>query len=111
MAGSLVLNERCCVMVAMIMFDTKDAEQTERAYAVVRRMAAEMGQAGYGEYRAHLSFMDLAADQYRFNDHAYRNFCERIKDAVDPNGILSPGRHGIWPANRRPGRDGNGTST
>ncbi len=64
MAGSLVLNERCCVMVAMIMFDTKDAVQTERAYAVVRRMATEMGKVGYGEYRAHLSFMDVAADQY-----------------------------------------------
>lgn len=101
MAGSLVLNERCCVMVAMIMFDTKDPVQTERAYAVVRRMATEMGKVGYGEYRAHLSFMDVAADQYRFNDHVYRRFCERIKDAVDPNGILSPGRHGIWPESRR----------
>jgi 4-cresol dehydrogenase (hydroxylating) len=45
--------------------------------------------------------MDLASDQYSFNDHAYRRFCERIKDAVDPNGILSPGRHGIWPAGMR----------
>ena len=58
-------------------------------------------QAGLGEYRAHLDFMDLASDQYSFNDHAYRRFCETIKDAVDPNGILSPGRHGIWPARMR----------
>ena len=41
--------------------------------------------------------MDLAADQYSFNDHAYRRFAERIKDVIDPNGVLSPGRHGIWP--------------
>ena len=33
--------------------------------------------------------MDLAAEQYSFNDHVYRRFCETIKDAVDPNGILS----------------------
>ncbi|HEY1774625.1 MAG TPA: hypothetical protein VGG41_00570 [Solirubrobacteraceae bacterium] len=41
--------------------------------------------------------MDVAADQYGFGEHAYRRFCETIKGAVDPNGILSPGRHGIWP--------------
>jgi FAD/FMN-containing dehydrogenase len=28
---------------------------------------------------------------------------ETIKDALDPNGILSPGRHGIWPRHLRKG--------
>jgi 4-cresol dehydrogenase (hydroxylating) len=101
-AGSLVINERSIVTVAMIIFDTKDEAQTRRAYDVVRKLATEAGKRGYGEYRAHLDFMDLASDQYTFNDHAYRRFCERIKDAVDPNGILSPGRHGIWPSDARP---------
>jgi 4-cresol dehydrogenase (hydroxylating) len=49
--------------------------------------------------------MDLASDQYSFGDHAYRRFCEAIKDAVDPNGILAPGRHGIWPSAMRDHRD------
>jgi 4-cresol dehydrogenase (hydroxylating) len=47
--------------------------------------------------------MDLAAAQYSFNDHAYLRFVEKIKDAVDPKGVLSPGRHGIWPAAYREG--------
>jgi FAD/FMN-containing dehydrogenase len=28
-------------------------------------------------------------------------FHEALKDAVDPNGILSPGRYGIWPKHLR----------
>ncbi len=56
-------------------------------------MVRELGAMGYGEYRAHLDFMDLASEQYSFNDHAYRRFVTRIKDAVDPNGVLSPGRY------------------
>ena len=46
------------------------------------------------------------SEQYSFNDHAYRRFTETIKDALDPNGILMPGRHGIWPASMRNGPRG-----
>jgi len=41
--------------------------------------------------------IDQVASLYDFNNHAYRRFVESIKDAVDPNGILSPGKQGIWP--------------
>ena len=41
--------------------------------------------------------MDLIAEQYDANDSALRRLTETIKDAVDPQGILSPGKQGIWP--------------
>ncbi len=101
LVGLLTINERSVIMVTMVLFDTTDPEMTTRAYDACRGLVAEAGRRGYGEYRAHLSFMDLAQEQYGFGDHAYRRFCETIKDAVDPNGILSPGRHGIWPSAMR----------
>ncbi|WP_281882532.1 FAD-binding oxidoreductase [Agromyces rhizosphaerae] len=105
--GICVASERSALLVSGLAFDTSDEQQSATAFSTVKSMVRAAGALGYGEYRAHLDFMDLAAEQYSFGDFAYRRFCERIKDAVDPNGILAPGRHGIWPAGRRDG-DGSG---
>ena len=96
------VSARSMVNVVMMIFDASDEVQTRRAHEAVKLMVEEAGKRGMGEYRAHLDFMDLASDQFGFGDHAYRRFVEKIKDAVDPNGILAPGRHGIWPAAMRP---------
>ncbi len=96
-------NARSFIHVTMVIFDTKDEAQTRRAYDTAKLLVREAATYGFGEYRAHLDFMDLAAEQYSFNDHAYRRFAETIKDAVDPNGILSPGKQGIWPRSMRNG--------
>lgn len=100
-AGICVISERSAMIVSGLVFDTANEEQTRRAYATAKSMVSAAGERGYGEYRAHLDFMDLAADQYSFGDFAYRRFVEKIKDAVDPNGIIMPGRHGIWPRSMR----------
>ena len=59
---------------------------------------------GWSEYRASPTFQDQVMAAYSFNDHALRNFLETLKDAADPNGIISPGRGGIWPAPYRSNR-------
>ncbi|MBV9800846.1 MAG: FAD-binding oxidoreductase [Solirubrobacterales bacterium] len=101
------INARSFVHVTLIIFDTKNEPQTRAAYDVAKRLVRDAAKLGYGEYRAHLDFMDLAQEQYSFGDHAYRRFCERIKDALDPNGILAPGKQGIWPRGMRSPRNGH----
>ena len=102
MAALIAINPRSFVHITLVIFDTTNEAQVRGAYDACKVLVKEAGAAGYGEYRAHLDFMDLAADQYSFNDHSYRRFTETIKDALDPNGILMPGRHGIWPKSMRP---------
>ena len=58
---------------------------------------------GWAEYRAAPYFNDVVASAYSFNNFALRRFNETLKDAVDPNGILAPGRGGIWPKHMRNG--------
>jgi (+)-pinoresinol hydroxylase len=72
----------------------------------LREVLKMNSQAGYGDYRAPPILQDDVAEQYSFNNHALRRFNETLKDAIDPNGILSPGRGGIWPKAHRANRGG-----
>jgi 4-cresol dehydrogenase (hydroxylating) len=74
-----------------------DREANRRMRAAYLRALAVATEHGFGQYRAHATFMDDALGAYSFNDHALRRFHERLKSAVDPNGILAAGRYGIWP--------------
>jgi hypothetical protein len=40
---------------------------------------------------------DEVARSYDYNGGAMRRWNETVKDAVDPKGIIAPGKMGIWP--------------
>ena len=100
-SAAIIVTKRAMIHVALVVFDTEDEAQARGAYKSVKDMVPVAAAQGYGEYRSHIDFMDLVADQYDFNNHAQRRFAELIKDAVDPAGILSPGKQGIWPKGMR----------
>ena len=93
----LLLTGRSMVSASMILFDATDSARVAAARAVVRELYDRAAEWGCTGYRAHVSLVDHVAGKLDFNDHALHKVYARIKDALDPAGILSPGNHGIWP--------------
>jgi 4-cresol dehydrogenase (hydroxylating) len=92
--------ERCFIFIILFPI-SKDPVQNRKTRAAFRKIVKVAAEHGFGEYRTAPAFQGNVMDTYSFNDHALLRFHETVKDAIDPNGILSPGRYGIWPKRLR----------
>jgi FAD/FMN-containing dehydrogenase len=88
-------------MINMIYFDRQSEAERHNANKLFVELVHLARKHGYSEYRAHIDYMDLVAEQFDFNGGSLMTLNERVKDALDPNGILSPGKQGIWPKGQR----------
>ena len=75
-----------------------------KARAEYEGLLTRMAAAGFTPYRTNPNSHDLLIRQFSFNNHALLRFQEALKDAADPNGILAPGRYGLWPKRLRGSR-------
>jgi 4-cresol dehydrogenase (hydroxylating) len=93
----VIFLQRSVLNVSTVVFDTSDERQTGAAYQTCEMLARELTGRGYPIYRTNLRHMDLVADTFDFAGYAQRRLNVLLKDALDPNGILSPGKQGVWP--------------
>jgi (+)-pinoresinol hydroxylase len=80
---------------------TEDPKTNQRYREGFKKLIEVGGQHGWGEYRTAPVFQHAVMDVYSFNSHALQRFHATLKDAIDPNGILSAGRYDIWPKHLR----------
>jgi 4-cresol dehydrogenase (hydroxylating) len=92
-AGGLLVYGRHLDMVVDLLFDRTDAEETLRAHACFAESLDACTAAGYGLYRTNTAFMEQAAAAY---GPVQMSVNKRLKQALDPNGIIAPGKCGIY---------------
>lgn len=95
--GGFAVSPRHLNHIIILIYDRDNPAMVRATRDSFLDMMAKATAAGYGEYRAHLAFMDEVAAQFRFNDGALGRLNGTLKKALDPNGILAPGKQGIWP--------------
>jgi len=87
----LALSPRCVYLVVALAYDREIAGEDERAMACYQALQRELIQAGYYPMRLGLPGFP---EEIPVQDDS-RALLKRLKETMDPAGILSPGRYGF----------------
>jgi FAD/FMN-containing dehydrogenase len=101
LSGGILLRGRSALVISTTFFDASDEVMTASAYRSYAELVETFAAHGILPYRTNLDSMDAVAGHLDFGDGALPRFLGKLKDAVDPGGIIQPGKSGIWPASRR----------
>jgi 4-cresol dehydrogenase (hydroxylating) len=80
--------ERSAICVITISYDRAEPGEDARALACYRRLTGELLSRGYPPYRLNVAAMDVLQEPA-----AYADALRALKGALDPAGILAPGRY------------------
>ncbi len=90
--GEFIVGWRDMHHIIDVLYDRSNEEETRRAHACFTELLDEFEKRGYAVYRVNTAFMDRVANSY---GPVKRDVERKIKRALDPNGILAPGKSGI----------------
>ncbi len=90
--GEFIVGWRDMHHVIDVLYDRSSEEETKRANACFNELLDEFEKRGYAVYRVNTAFQERVAQSY---GPVKRKLEQTLKRALDPNGILAPGKCGI----------------
>lgn len=78
--------------IIALLYDKSDPAEEKRADDCYRELVTGFGEKGWASYRTGVHAMDLVAEQF---GSVNRAFNAKLKQALDPNHIIAPGKSGI----------------
>ena len=90
--AELIVGSRSMHHGIEISFNSRSEESVKRSAECYLALIRVFAQNGYGLYRTNIAFMDAVSETY---GPTIQNVFKKIKLALDPNGIISPGKSGI----------------
>ena len=86
-----LMTTRAMEGVVSLSFDRRDAAQAERAHACIQEMEARYMEQGYPPYRVGINSMHLVVSE----DDPFWRTVRDLKQVLDPNHIIAPGRYNL----------------
>jgi 4-cresol dehydrogenase (hydroxylating) len=83
-----VITERAIACIISIAYDREVPGEDARAYQCYHALLKRLAQAGYHSYR-----LSVGAMSFMGQSESYNTLLQNIKRAMDPAGILAPGRY------------------
>jgi 4-cresol dehydrogenase (hydroxylating) len=94
MLSLTLITERALTCIISISYDRAVPGEDERAMRCYRELMAELTAAGYHSYRVGIQASDEIHEESA-SETSYATLLRTLKDALDPNGVVAPGRYGI----------------
>ncbi|GME37386.1 FAD-linked oxidase-like protein [Neofusicoccum parvum] len=92
---------RYVLSIELVVFAPEERSRVNELYLA---LLSDAERQGLSEYRTHVQYMDLVKRHYSFNQGALGGFTDVLKQTLDPNAILAPGKSGIWGSGTTAGR-------
>ncbi|MCB9757201.1 MAG: FAD-binding oxidoreductase [Candidatus Omnitrophica bacterium] len=87
----MVANPRTVIALFAVYFTKSNPQEVENAQKLYIALGEHTQKMGYQQYRTSTAYMDKVLDPAP----EFRALSKKIKQALDPNNVLSPGKYGV----------------